>query len=92
MKSPQTMTYSVAIALGIATFAFGLFAWGMQVGSNDAATFAKADEVVLAAVAKQCGRRGHALRTDAGFVCVYVNNDGSSITRAIFDSPIGGAM
>lgn len=80
------------ITIAVAAIAAGLFGWGMQVGNNDAATFAVADEAILAAVAKQCGRRGHAVRTDAGFLCVYINNDGSAVTRAVFDNPVRGAM
>jgi vacuolar-type H+-ATPase catalytic subunit A/Vma1 len=80
------------ITVGAAAIAIGLFGWGMRVGSNDVATFAQANDAILAAVAKQCGRRGNAVRTDAGYLCVYVNNDGSSITRTVLDSPTHGAM
>ena len=79
----------VAAAATVTVAAGALFAWGMAVGNNDVRTFAHFDSQSEIAGRGVCGSRGHLVRAQGHYLCVYVNGDGTAAARPVFDSPIG---
>lgn len=72
------------VAAPIATFA-----WGMSVGLNDGLALAS-DEALSDQIAQiQCGKRAWVAKKGGERRCLLINPDGSAITRAVFDNPIG---
>jgi len=73
-----------AIAAPIVTFI-----WGMSVGLNDGLALAS-DEATSDQIAQiQCGPRAWIAKRGGERRCLLINPDGSAITRAVFDNPIG---
>lgn len=82
----NTLKYAAAISV--------ILALNIIAGCNDKQAAIRddlAEAEVLASLATVCGR-GHAVNQDGRYLCVYVNSDGESVTRAIFDAPVKGVM
>lgn len=76
----------------VLSFAIGMHSIGQRVARQDAKQFAEHDQMIERAAAAACGRRAEVIKTRHGWLCLYVNPDGESITRPVLDSPIAGVM
>ncbi len=84
-SSTRTAISAGAVAVLVMSAAGGLFSWGMAVGSQDARLFAAAGVAEMAAAAETCGRRAVPVQRDTGYVCMYVNRDGSTLVQTVED-------
>lgn len=65
--------------------------WGMHIGTNDSRALAQYDARAEMQARGVCGARAQLVRADGQYLCLYTNTDGSSITRSVFDYPLGVA-
>ncbi len=78
-----------AIALGTALLVVIVVVLGKLSVKNDAKLFADARAAEHVAVQSACGRRAEVVKTAHGWLCVYINSDGTALTRPPFDNPVG---
>ena len=81
---------AACLAAGAAIAVAAVFSWGMAVGNNDKRLVAEADQRLEMAARGVCGKRASLARMENGhYLCVYTNPDGATITRPVFDLPLG---